>query len=98
MAQPLPREALEELTGRCLLAQERILADLALAPPRSQEPLRDLTLDQLDLLWRVPLEGCDEGTLAAARGGDPADIKPTLAALRRRRPLLSEARSRGPRI
>lgn len=99
VAQPLPQEALEELTGRCLVAQERILANLVLAlPPRSKQPLRDLTLDQLDLLLRVPMEGCDEGTLVAARGGNPADTRPGLAALRRRRLLIADARPSGRRV
>lgn len=86
---PPSLEELEELTGRCLSAQEQIFAGLVRAlPPRSKEPLRDLSLDQLDLLLRIPDDGCPVEELVAARGGDPAATRPSLAALRRRR-LLS---------
>ncbi|MHB1501155.1 MAG: MarR family winged helix-turn-helix transcriptional regulator [Candidatus Dormibacteria bacterium] len=81
-----PREP--DLLGRCLLLTGQLASDLVRAlPSRSESPLRDLSLEQVDGILQIPEEGQAEGDFIANRGLQAGAGKVLVGSLLRRRLL-----------
>ena len=82
-----------DLVERCLAAGRQFVSDLVRAlPPRAESPLRDLTLEQVDVILRIPDEGQAQGDFLRERGLAEEEGRGLLGALLRRRLIT---RSRG---
>lgn|GEM_PF-818956 len=84
-----------ELLERCLQAGQRMVSELVVGlPPRSQSPLRDLTLEQMDGLLRLPDEGQFEADFISERGLPEGAGHQLVSSLLRRR-LMTRTRVNG---
>ena len=88
-----------DVLERCLQAGQRMVSELVTGlPPRSQSPLRDLTLEQIDGLLQIPDEGQPEVDFICERGLQPGGGQLLVRSLLRRR-LLTRTRVDGvPRV
>ena len=85
-----------DLVERCLAAGSQFVSDLVRAlPPRAESPLRDLTLEQVDAILRIPDEGQAQRDFLRERGLAEEEGRGLLAALLRRRLITRSRRDDG---